>query len=143
MPMPRNQVFDWIANFFESPIDLWQGPVEDRFGWYGNADRGHLSPHPANAERRLVAAGTSRAFLVFPLGADFDGDDYELNESRYENPLGIFGSLEEAKKFASENTVLLTGELSLPDLVQQQPGFELSRSPNCAMICELLENRWT
>ncbi len=25
--------FDWVSNFFQAPIDVWQGPIAARFGW--------------------------------------------------------------------------------------------------------------
>ncbi len=45
--------FDWVANYFQAPIDVWDGPVETRFGWYGDASLGKLVRHPTDSTRTL------------------------------------------------------------------------------------------
>ncbi len=112
--------FDLISNFFEAPIDVWEGPIESRFGWYGDASTGRLVRHPTNTKIRLPGLPTKNvAFVILPKYYDYMDGFFE-NEYYYRDPIAVFRTEKEAQRFAQKDPVAFT----------ESNGFEIYTSQN-------------
>ena len=112
--------FDLISNFFDAPIDVWEGPIESRFGWYGDANTGRVVRHQTNTRIKLPALPTKNvAFVILPKYYEYVDGFFE-NEYYYRDPIAVFRTEKAAVKFAEKDPVAFT----------ESNGFEVYTSQN-------------
>ena len=110
--------FNLVADFFGSPIDVWEGPLEDRFGWYGDVSKGSTYRLEPKSSKPLVSQ-LETVFVAAPkrIWLCRDGKERDAPEI-YQRPLAIASSLEALQNAAVAKGLDLYGD--------KDPGLLLS-----------------
>ncbi len=123
--------FDVVSNFFGAPIDVWEGPIESRFGWYGDASTGRIVRHRTNSANTVPPETVPKlVFLVLPKYFDYGGDNFFESPLTYADPQGLFRTRAEAERFAESHMSQLMNGFELPVLTSQNADYELDDLPD-------------
>ncbi len=123
--------FDVVSDFFQAPIDVWEGPIESRFGWYGDAGDGRIVRHqvdPNFESLRTPIPPEKSAYFVFPK-VMFDGFANREAQGYYLDPLELFRTRQEAEQFAQSNTQKFMELWELCMFTSQTEGFDFTDLP--------------
>lgn len=100
---------DLLHNFFGCCIDIWDGPINDRFGWYGNAENGTLTRYEPKPLPEIPATNEVLGWLVMPKYMSWD-DEYYEEKNVLKFPVRLFA--DEDKAIAYGKKKLLDAEFA-------------------------------
>ncbi|MEM7478750.1 MAG: hypothetical protein AAF483_27520 [Planctomycetota bacterium] len=131
--------FDWVAEFLQEDIEVWEGPIESRFGWYGDESDGRrvLRKHKATESPPVGEL----SYLLASKHFYYDRDGYR--ESKGCSAVhGIFRSEAEARDYARENAEKLFVEFDMREITSRnEEGFDFDGLPEVTKnrVRELLD----
>ncbi|MFO0088931.1 MAG: hypothetical protein ACK52L_23935 [Pirellula sp.] len=117
------ELMQMTADVLGAPVDVWDGPLEDRFGWYGDASKGtthRLEPaviktEPTKHETQTKATPVEtveKAFVISPKVRKLspDGKSREVH-SVYRRPVAVESSMPKLRVVAVIKDIDLDGDM--------------------------------
>jgi hypothetical protein len=117
------ELMQMTADVLGAPVDVWDGPLEDRFGWYGDASKGtihRLEPtviktEPTKHETHTKATPVEtveKAFVISPKVRKLspDGKSREVH-SVYRRPVAVESSMSKLQVVAVIKDIDLDGDM--------------------------------
>ena len=117
------ELMQMTADVLGAPVDVWDGPLEDRFGWYGDASKGtthRLEPAVIQAELTKQETDTKatpvetveKAFVISPKvrKLSHDGKSREVH-SVYRRPVAVESSMPKLRVVAVIKDIDLDGDM--------------------------------